>query len=294
MPKEHTLRIENHEIVSLEFNEDKPGIPIIFIQGITSSMSMWLTGQTPIIDEQFHWYLLNMPGHYPSVLPPDFEEYELSAVTIARVLAKAIKELVGDSAVILAGHSTGGFAALDIAANAADIVNIERVICVSGFAEGRWRGNLGVFQRMARIGELGEELFKVALRSLGSNQWFYRLVLKGYLVDRRYFYSHPLAGRTLGASYADAMNFDIRTMLYYFKRMPKVNIRRELRDIDVPVLVVTGDKDPIVTSKQAYLIASRITKSQLAIVRGAGHLPMNERPERYHQIITDWLSKDKK
>jgi pimeloyl-ACP methyl ester carboxylesterase len=150
----HTLHVEGHTLVALTLNEpDTLGHPVILIHGINSSVRFWGQDQIPAFLEQGPCYALSLPGHYPAAFPPGFQKEQLTAERIARVLAAAILELVGDRPVTLAGFSTGGFAALAIAAYAPQWVR--RVISISGFCQGRWTGVLGTYRWLARQGVVG-------------------------------------------------------------------------------------------------------------------------------------------
>ena len=70
----------------------------------------------------------------------DFLQDSLTVEMIVHVLTAAIRNLVGNQSVILVGHSTGGFAALAIAAHTPEIVRC--VVSISGFAQGIWTGML--------------------------------------------------------------------------------------------------------------------------------------------------------
>lgn len=101
------IDIGGHKIVARVFNKEKTGIPVIFIHGITATIDFWEPVQTPIFKKNFRWYSLSLPGHYPAKLPSGFHNESLTADMMAQVLTDAIKELIDDQPVILAGHSTG-------------------------------------------------------------------------------------------------------------------------------------------------------------------------------------------
>ena len=96
------MDIGGHKIVAKAFNEDKTGIPVIFIHGITATIDFWEPVQVPIIKDHFRWYSLSLPGHYPAQLPNEFHKESLTADMMAQVMTDAVKELVGDQPVILA------------------------------------------------------------------------------------------------------------------------------------------------------------------------------------------------
>lgn len=57
-------------------------------------------------------------------------------------------------------------------------------------------------------------------------------------------------------------------------------------DLDVPVLVVAGARDPVIPMEEARAVARAFPKGRLEICELSGHLPMLEEPDR----VTDALS----
>ncbi len=63
-----------------------------------------------------------------------------------------------------------------------------------------------------------------------------------------------------------------------------------LATIDVPALILTGDKDQIISLAKAQAMAAAIPKATLAVIENAGHMPMLERPEATTTAIRKFLS----
>lgn len=63
-----------------------------------------------------------------------------------------------------------------------------------------------------------------------------------------------------------------------------------LAAIRIPALVVAGMEDRIVTEAEARAMASAIPDATLGLVRGAGHLPMLERPDELAHWLLRFLS----
>lgn len=286
MPCRHELTIEGHTIVALEYNAHKAGTPAILIHGIMSSVGFW-PEEGPIFHDQFHWYSLSFPGHYPAVFPEGFRHEDLSAEMIARVLMKAIQQLVGNQPVLLVGHSTGAFAALAIAAQAPEMVR--GIISIGGFAQGKWGGLLSLLQWQARMGVFGEAMFRMNVKSGVLHPRIALALSSFYAADKWAYFSYPHIYRSIREQFIYSKYLDPYAMAHYFNRMPEINISEWLPRIQAPTLVITGDKDPIVPPTQSALIASEITNSELVIVAGAGHMVMMERAAMYSQTINEWV-----
>jgi pimeloyl-ACP methyl ester carboxylesterase len=66
---------------------------------------------------------------------------------------------------------------------------------------------------------------------------------------------------------------------------------RALEVIAVPTLILAGELDRLVPVSMAQHMAARISGSELAIVKGAGHLSNLERPEEFNQIVQSFLQR---
>ena len=61
-------------------------------------------------------------------------------------------------------------------------------------------------------------------------------------------------------------------------------------DLEMPVLVVTGDEDAIVSASEASVMASAFPAGGQARLAASGHLPMFEAPEELSACLATWLS----
>jgi pimeloyl-ACP methyl ester carboxylesterase len=58
---------------------------------------------------------------------------------------------------------------------------------------------------------------------------------------------------------------------------------------EVPTLIVWGDSDPIIPVEHAYAAHASISGSRLEIFEGVGHYPHCEAPERFVEVLTDFI-----
>ena len=123
-------------------------------------------------------------------------------------------KLVDDQSVILAGHSTGGFAVLSIAARRPEIA--AGVISISGFAQEKWTGALGIFQKLARFGIIGRILFKINFNILAGNRWIYRFGVGLYAKDRKALYSNTDFYNVVDIAYQGTKRLDLNSLLPFF------------------------------------------------------------------------------
>ena len=70
-----------------------------------------------------------------------------------------------------------------------------------------------------------------------------------------------------------------------------LDLEKRLSSITVPVLVITGDDDRIVPSQDSARIAKEIPGAQRVVIRDAGHLPHEEKPEEFLKAVNSFLEK---
>ena len=58
---------------------------------------------------------------------------------------------------------------------------------------------------------------------------------------------------------------------------------------EVPTLIVWGDADPIIPVDHAHAAHASIPGSRLAMFEGVGHYPHCEAPERFVEVLSDFI-----
>src|SRR5262245_25406430 len=213
LPNMRELQVDGHTLAAVELNPGAAGEPIVLLHGVNMSPQFWCTD--PVFLGHGPCYALSLPGHYPATFPSGFRAADLTAATIARVLAAAIPTLVGHRPATLAGISTGGFAALDIAAHVPAVAR--RLVCISGFAQGRWIGPLGVSQRLARFGPAGRALVKALFRYTGRNRISFRdEIWPHYVVDKATLYAYPHFEALIDDLYPNYRRLDLNQLMHYY------------------------------------------------------------------------------
>jgi len=285
----HELFIDDHKLVALELPTTNPqGTPIILLHGVTLSVGVWA------VDETFRdfgpCYALSLPGHYPAVAPESFNEADLAPERLAYLLSRAIKALVGDKTVIVAGHSTGGFAALALAIYQPDLV--QGVISLAGFAQGRWIGLYGLAQQIISFDKvwLNKGLDSIINFSV-LHPDIYLQIWRGVAYNWQGLFSYSRMRTLMNYTYPNAQRLEWRVIQIYFRAMTKLNLTPLLEQIRVPLLAVAGGKDGVVPMTQAMLMARLVQHGELVIIPNVGHMLFVECPEQYDHILRDWLKR---
>jgi pimeloyl-ACP methyl ester carboxylesterase len=58
---------------------------------------------------------------------------------------------------------------------------------------------------------------------------------------------------------------------------------------NLPTLIIWGDRDGIIPVDHAYATHEALPNSRLEIIEGVGHFPHVEAPERFAQVLRDFL-----
>lgn len=70
--------------------------------------------------------------------------------------------------------------------------------------------------------------------------------------------------------------------------LAKADLRDQLKEIKVPVLIVAGTADPVTTVEDAEFMLERIPNAQLVKIN-ASHISNIEKPKIFNQIISDFI-----
>lgn len=75
--------------------------------------------------------------------------------------------------------------------------------------------------------------------------------------------------------------------LALYRAMDFVDLREQVKQIVVPVLIIHGSADTILPIQTAYQLAELLPIAQLTIINGANHIPTMTHPQQVAQAITD-------
>jgi pimeloyl-ACP methyl ester carboxylesterase len=91
---------------------------------------------------------------------------------------------------------------------------------------------------------------------------------------------------------ADALRAGPITLWRAAAALLLTDMRPKLARISAPTLVIWGEHDALVPMKLAKQLASYLRYEQLVVVKGAGHVPMWDRPQAFNRALTEFLLAD--
>lgn len=187
---------------------------------------------------------------------------------------RAFCDTLGIERPVVHGHSMGGFVAL--------VYALRHPGYAAGIVVDSASGRMDIprlVESFRRIG--GDAIADVVRRAYGGGgvtreEWLPCWELFGpSLPDRRY-----------GVINA-ALNERYKPMLGQFDVMDQV------ARIACPTLVLCGSHDPVMTPEATGELAAAFSAgvARHEIIEGAGHFPWKDQPERYWQVVTDFVSR---
>lgn len=211
----------------------------------------------------------DMPGHGGSPLDGSSRMDQLAG-RIARFC-----DARGLPSIALVGHSMGGNVAIELALSRPDLVRrlvlvdpasqALKVLTSTGPYLGSARGWAALRAGMALARPLGVVGRRVPHRHGGG-------LVRPALRRLAYWANHD----------AEAL----RRLLDSLLANP---LGARLAEVRAPTLVISGEFDPLVPPALSRRVAEAIPGARYAVVRGAGHNPMDERPAAFERILLDFL-----
>jgi pimeloyl-ACP methyl ester carboxylesterase len=82
----------------------------------------------------------------------------------------------------------------------------------------------------------------------------------------------------------------LSTLGHQAQWLHRLDLRPDLPHIGQPVLLIWGDRDPVMPSAQAEMLRSGLPSAGLAIIEGAGHVPVWTHPDALAEVVRRFLT----
>jgi pimeloyl-ACP methyl ester carboxylesterase len=269
------VTVEDRPVNVIDMGE---GPPVVFVHGLSGCWQNWLE-QLPVFAASHRVVAIDLPGFGHSPMPRE----RITISLYGRVLDQ-VMDALGISAAAVVGNSMGGFTSAELAI--AFPQRVERLLLAApagissvGNREGqrlalllRWAGPL---VRMG-VGWTAAHADAVAARPALRAQ-----ALKGVA---RYPGRLPaaLVAEQLRGSGKPGFPDALRANLDY-------DFRDRVPEIACPTLVVWGDRDRVITVRDADVYTELIADARKVILPDTGHVPMLERPARFNELLEGFL-----
>lgn len=252
--------------VQLHFAEQGTagGDPVIFLHGITDS---WHSFEQvlPFLPPSVHAYALSLRGHGNSDKPIG----GYTPTEFAQDIAAFMKELKIKSAVIV-GHSMGGSIAQRFVLDYPELS--KALVLVGSFASFQDKKDMiDLNKAFDQLQDPVNPAFISEFQKSTLSKNIDASVFNTYVNE-----SSKLPARVWKAAMNGLMSADYCS---------------ELRKIDIPTLVIWGEKDAIVPETDQDILSSGIKKSRLIIYKNTGHAVHWEEPSRFANDLINFINK---
>ncbi len=243
---------------------------VVLLHGLGGTRHDW-DAVVPLLSPHAEVLALDLPGggHGAGAKAHDPE-------SLATWLAASLAHH-GVAHAVLVGHSLGGRVAGELASR--DPRRVEALVLVAPLgAAGYGFTDKLKWKAMSRT---------AILRGVPEAQ-MRRALAVGFVGDgegRRRFVERALAARTgpHGADVARAIEESVDGVL------GAPPLAKRLAGTSMPLLLVTGDADPLVPPREAEAILASRPDAKVARLHGQGHYPMLEDPKRLAKVLADFL-----
>jgi len=85
-------------------------------------------------------------------------------------------------------------------------------------------------------------------------------------------------------------NWD-KALWYLTLATSNTGLTDHLKELTLPILVITGDDDRIVPTEQSVRLAGELSNASLVVIKNTGHVPQEEDPQTFMQAVNEFVSK---
>jgi len=253
------------DAVKLHYSEAGQGTPVVFLHGFPLSSAIWQPQLK--LSDQYRVITPDLRGHGRSPAPEGIYEMDL----LARDVLWLLDALRIQTAIIM-GHSMGGYVTL----------------ALWKLAPERFLGmGLIASQAGADTQEARQKRFALAEKVSAEGAKAVVDAMLGRLFAPDIETDDPAIESVREVMLASPTSGIVGSLEGMAARRDSV---ATLPEINVPALILTGDKDQIIPLTKADEMLAGLPNATLAIVEDAGHMPMLERPDATTAAIRRYLA----
>lgn len=280
MPESKVVTINNVAIHTVETG-DPNGPLILLLHGFGASTFSWQAVMEPL-SAYGHVVAYDRPafGLTERPMPSDWDKEGFSPYSEEANIAYVIglMDHFGAEQAILIGNSAGGRVAL--AAAAAHPERVQALVLVDAAANGmRWNGFQQLLYRSPQLRAIGP----YAVRGIAAS---------GDDSIRMAWHDPSLVTDDILAGYRlplQVENWD-RALWEFQRAGERPDLTAALKNLEIPALVMSGDDDRIIPPENAVALDALLPNSSLVIIENCGHLPHEEKPAVFVQLVGEFLT----
>lgn len=276
-----SFEVRGHQIAVVDGRAGRTGPPLVFAHGIAVSANLWPALLQDTRLGELPWISVGLPAHFPSEAPEGFSRDDVTEDFFAECLATPAREMFGGEPVHLIGWSTGGFAALAVAAHQPDLA--ASVVALSGFARGKWRSHLGTWQFLARW-RPGQFVLVTAMKVYRRVRWMYRGFMQGLARQKL-----ELPDAVFDMLFADFGQHELHALTELIAGIRKLDLTDDLAHIRAPVLLLAGSRDKVIRASETQHLQEHLPQARLVEIPDTGHIFYGEALAENLRLIEEWI-----
>lgn len=236
---------------------------LLLVHGLPFHKGMW-SEVVPRLQRQFRTVCVDLPGFGESGVSPELPSMDAYADLLADLIAR-----LGDKPAIVAGHSMGGYALLNLASRFPTRLAGLVMVCSRATADAPDQ----VANRLAMATRLRTESPDFVAEAMLPRMPRRDSMAPGLLARIR---------ATMDPLRADGIAWCQRAIA----NRPDYSSR--LGSIPLPALVIAGSHDQVVPLEESGIMAANFRQGRLAVIEDAGHCPMLEKPRETAEALLTW------
>ena len=250
--------------------------PVILIHGFTASNFVWNDVFLPIAESGFRVIAPDLVGSGFSDKPRECN-YTIEAQ--ARMIVELMAHL-GIETATLVGSSYGGAVAATCALDYPEVV--DRLVLVDAVINDHARRR--PLLRLAALPVLGD---LVTPLMLGSRKLVHSQMRQGYAPQNMHLFDE----KRMTAHHRPLLAANTqRAALSTLRRWRARRIERDAHFIRHSTLLIWGEDDPEIPISHGRALFEEIQNARLIVFRRCGHMPMEEYPREFTEVLTRFCS----
>lgn len=267
----HFIDVDGAEIHYQEFG-DRSNPTLLLVHGFTASVYVWKTVAPMLADAGFHVVAVDLVGFGYSEKPAWFD-YSINSQ--ARMITRLMNRL-GLGTATLVGSSYGGAVVLTVALDYPE--RVDRLVLAGSVINDDPKSH--PVMRLAAIPGVGEVMTPFLIDSPS----FIRMRMHRTIAP----VNHHLITRDRVESIIRPLSAadGHRAVLLSGRNWNAKRIERDLGLVNQPTLILWGEEDVVVPIGHAETLYNSILHSRLVVLKDCGHVPMEEKPESFTEIVS--------
>ena len=256
------------------------GAPIILLHGVGDSAYAWQWVMRPL-SRAYRVYAVSFPGFGDSAKPdapyaPEFFVDFTAAFMDAMRIEKSM----------LVGNSLGGLVAMLMAFRKPERVSALTLVSSAGLGR-----EVNLALRMLTLPGFGPLLAAWYKTPIGAYQWalFTTWLLFAHPLNAPKAWTAGLRQMALMPGYLEATVASMRSVGTILGQRARRIVLNQLHELDLPTLVLWGDRDKVVPLRHGRAAASRLTAGRLEVFRQCGHLPHIEAAKPFVRAVDGFM-----